>query len=89
MLGDNPFALNSLNSKLLEAGCLDIHAHLYEERCYAKRDENIYHVKDEFPRIKENEIRNGVGDVKYTIVLSQCDKFLISELQLFKTLSLS
>ena len=33
--------------------------------------------------------RNGVGDVKYTIVLSQCDKFLISESQLFKTLSLS
>ena len=89
MLGDNPFALNAFNSKLLEAGYLDIHAHLYEERCYAKRDENIYHVKDEFPRIKENEIRNGVGDVKYTIVLSQCDKFLISELQLFKTLSLS
>lgn len=48
------------NSKLLEADTL-IHAHLYEERCYAKRDENIYHVKDEFPRIKENEIRNGVG----------------------------
>lgn len=89
MIGDNHFALNAFNSKILEAGYLDIHAQLYEERCYVKRDENIYHVKDEFPRIKENEIRNGVGDVKYTIILSQCDKFLISELQLFKTLSLS
>ncbi len=88
LLADNSFALNSFNSKLLEVGYLDIHAHLYEERCYVKRDENIYNVKDDFPRIKENEIRNGVGDVKYTIVLSQCDKFLISEYQLFKTLSL-
>ena len=89
LLADNSFALNSFNSRLLEGGYLDIHAHLYEERCYVKRDENIYLVKDDFPRIKENEIRNGVGDVKYTIVLSQCDKFLISESQLFKTLSLS
>lgn len=89
MLSDNSFALNSFNSKLLEAGYFDVHAHLYEERCYAKRDENIYQVKDDFPRIKENEIRNGVGDVKYTIVLSHCDMFLISESQLFNTLSLS
>ena len=89
MLADNPFALNAFNSKLLEVGYFDVHAHLYGERCYAKRDENIYQVKDDFPRIKENEIRNGVGDVKYTIVLSQCDKFLISESQLFKSLSLS
>lgn len=86
-LTDNSFALNSFNSKLLEVGYLDRHTHLYEERCYIKRDENIYNVKDDFPRIKENEVRNGVGDVKYTIVLSQCDKFLISEYQLFKIIS--
>ena len=88
MLAENSVALNSFNSKLLEAGYLDGHATFYEERCYAKRDENTYHVQDDFPRIKENEIRNGVGDVKYTIVLSHCDKFLISESQLFKSLSL-
>ena len=89
MLAENSFALNSFNMKLLEAGYLDVHAHLYEDRCYAKRDENIYQIKEDFPRIKENEIRNGVGDVKYTIILSHCDKYLITESQLFKTLSLS
>lgn len=89
LLADNSFALNSFNSKLLEAGYFDVHAPFCMKNVVTPNVMKISIIKDDFPRIKENEIRNGVGDVKYTIVLSHCDKFLISESQLFKTLSLS
>ncbi len=82
---DTPSALSLFNNRLLEAGYLDAHADMYTERCYVKRDENYYEVKDDFPRIKEADIKNGIGDVKYTLILSQCDQYLITESQLFNT----
>lgn len=85
-LNENASALNTFNTKLLEVGYFDVQAKLYDERCYLKREDNLYLVKEDFPRIKENEIRNGVGDVKYSIILSHCDQYLITESQLFKTL---
>lgn len=88
ILINNVFALYAFNQKLLDAGYLDAQSEIYRERCYLKRDENYYSVKADFPRIKENEIRDGVGDVKYSIILSHCDQYLITELQLFKTLLL-
>ena len=82
-LQDNVSALNLFNNKLLEIGYFDKHTHLYEEKCYQVRDENYYKIDGDFPRIKEKEIRNGVGDVKYSIILSQCNEYLVSENTVF------
>jgi hypothetical protein len=82
-LQDNVSALNILNNKLLEVGYFEKHTHLYEEKCYQVRDENYYKIDGDFPRIKEKEIRNGVGDVKYSIILSQCNEYLVSENTVF------
>lgn len=82
-LQDNVSALNILNNKLLEVGYFEKHTHLYEEKCYRIRDENYYKIDGDFPRIKEKEIRNGVGDVKYSIILSQCNEYLVSENAVF------
>lgn len=76
-------ALSLFNTKLFEAGYLDKHELLYEDRFYQVRNENYYKIENEFPRIKENELRNGVSDVKYSIILAMCDEFLISENQVF------
>ena len=76
-------ALSLFNTKLFEAGYLDKHELLYEDRFYQIRNENHYKIENEFPRIKENELRNGVSDVKYSIILAMCDEFLISENQVF------
>lgn len=82
-LQENVSALNNFNNKLIDAGYFERHSHLYEERCYRTRDENYYKIDGDFPRIKENEIRDGVGDVKYSIILSQCNEYLVSENTVF------
>lgn len=78
-LMDDMVALNLFNFKLMEAGYFDNHRHLYSPRCYKIRKENIYHVHDAFPRIKENELRNGVSNVTYSINVSTCTGYLVNE----------
>jgi hypothetical protein len=66
-----------LKSKLLEGGYFKDHKNLYETG-YALRQEAFYKVEGDFPRIEERDIRNGIGDVKYSIILSQCSSFVLS-----------
>lgn len=78
LLNDNTMAYNLFNLKLLETGYYDIHRPLYQERGYTIRQENIYRVTGNFPRITESQIPKGVGDVKYSIVLSESEEWRIS-----------
>lgn len=86
MLRNDVLALNLFNNKLIDAGYFEQHSPLYEEKCYRIRDENYYKVGGNFPRVKENEIRDGVGDVKYSIILSQCNEYLTAERAVFNTI---
>lgn len=78
--------LNRFKSKLFEAGFFDQHKDLYSNTGYFIRQDFFYKVENEFPRIEEAEIRNGVGDVKYSIVISQCTEFKRTEEYVFKSL---
>ncbi len=78
LLNDNTMATNLFKLKLLESGYYDIHKPLYDERGYTIRQENIYRVTDNFPRITENQIPIGVGDVRYSIVLSESEEWRIN-----------
>ena len=83
----NDFAiLNIYKSKLIEVGFYDIHRQLYEDTGYYVREERHYKVEKDFPRIEEKDIRNGIGDVKYSIVISQCSEYLVSEDNVFQTM---
>jgi hypothetical protein len=84
---NNSIALNIFNAKLFEVGYFDKHAEIYKERCYQIRHEHFYKIEKDFPRIKEKEIRDGVGDVKYTVILSQCNEYVVSEDTIFNTLN--
>lgn len=79
-------ALNQFRNKLLEAGFFDHHRNLYTDIGYFIRQEVFYKVENSFPRIEERDIRNGVGDVKYSIVVSQCSDFIRTEEEVFQTL---
>lgn len=79
---DTP-ALSLFNAKLFEAGYLDKHEPFYQDRFYQLRNENFYKIENDFPRIKENELRGGVSDVKYSIILAMCDEYLVSENNIF------
>lgn len=77
--------LNKFKSKLYEIGYFDLQRNLYDDIGYFIRQDVFYKVENDFPRIEENDIRIGVGDVKYSIILSQCTSFTIDEDLVFNT----
>ena len=78
-------ALNKFKNKIYEVGYFDLQKNLYETIGYHIRKDKFYKVEKAFPRIEENDLRSGVGDVKYSIILSQCAPFSISESEVFTT----
>jgi len=86
ILSSDFIALSHFKNKLIEAGFFDHHRILYNDMGYFIRQEVFYKVENDFPRIEERDIRNGVGDVKYSIVISQCSNFIRTEEELFKSL---
>lgn len=87
ILVTDTIALNRFKSKLYEAGYFDQHFALYESHGYLIRQDAFYIVENDFPRIQENEIRSGVGDVKYSIILSQCEEYKQTEEIVLETLA--
>lgn len=81
-------ASNRFKSKLYEAGYFDHHIDLYDSTGYFIRQDTFYKVEDNFPRIQENEIRSGVGDVKYSIILSQCEAYKQTSVSVFENLTI-
>ncbi len=79
--------LNAFNIKLFEVGYFDIHIHLYENTGYQVRDEAIYHVTGNFPRIMESSLAKGVGDVRYSVIVSDCTSYSLSKTDLFNRLT--
>jgi len=80
-------ALNSFNIKLLEYGYFYFQAHLYERTGYSIRKESVFLVKDDFPRITEDIIPPGVGDVRYSIILPDDPQWIVGESDLFNILN--
>jgi hypothetical protein len=78
LLNDNTMASNLFKLKLLESGYYEIHKPLYDEVGYSIRQENLYRVSGNFPRITENQIPIGVGDIRYSIVLSESEEWRIN-----------
>ncbi len=87
LLINDYIALNSFNNKLLEAGFFNHHREIYNETGYYIRQEAFYKIEGEFPRIEEKEIRPGVGDVKYSIIVDNCQKYLTTETEVLTNLN--
>lgn len=84
ILETDALAANKFKSKIYEVGYFELQRSLYDVAGYFIRQDIFYKVENNFPRIQENEIRVGVGDVKYSIILSQCTPFIIAENAVFK-----
>lgn len=74
-------------SKLFQAGYFKHHAALYDNTGYQIRQQNYYLVNKEFPRIEEKDIRRGVGEVKYSIILSEYTDYIITENSVLQSIS--
>ncbi len=78
IIGDNKLFSNMLNRKLISVGYFKHHEYCYENVSYLVRGEDFYSVTEKFPRIEEKDLMKGVGDVKYSIVLT-------AETEIYKT----
>lgn len=87
VLKEDFVATNLFKMKLMEYGYFDIHKNLYDDNGYTIRQENVYSVCGYFPRITEKQIPKGVGDVRYSIVLTESESWRIDENDLFKQIS--
>jgi len=87
MLQIDVISLNKFNAKLFEAGFFEHHFELYKNIGYHLRHESFYLVNGNFPRIQENDLREGVGDVKYSIIVSNCQEYIQSEIQVLEKIS--
>ena len=72
--------------QLFKSGYLDKHRIRYESHGYSDRNERIFLVKDGFPRIIEKDLKNGVGDVHYSINLSSCLPFEVNKAEFTQNL---
>jgi len=87
LLSENSLASNLFKLKLIESGYFDIHKKLYDNIGYTIRQDNIYSVIGDFPRITEKQIPTGVGDVKYSIILTESESWRIDENNLLHKIS--
>lgn len=79
-------AVEIFESKLLFSGYFDLDEEYYKERHYHIRKEQYFQVKDEFPRIKKDELRMGVSEVKYNISLNYSSENIIIEEDVINTI---
>ena len=82
-------SLNRFNTKLLFAGYRDVEIEHYTEIGYLIRNESTFQVKNDFPRIEENELRAGIGDLSYTIIVSACQDYIVDLSEVFNNLNLN
>jgi len=86
MLNKDIAALQNFKNKIIEVGYFTHHRELYDKVGYEIRNDAFYKVKGSFPRIEEKDIRAGVGDVRYSIIVSNCSEFLIESEKVINTI---
>jgi len=77
-LAADTMALVEFNDRLIEAGWIDLQAARYEGRRLTPRQELTFRVTGDFPRLTEQQLPAGVGDVDYALSLAACTPFAVS-----------
>ena len=83
--GDNR-ATSVFEGKLILAGYFDFDVDFYKDRHYHIRKEQYFQVQDEFPRIKKDDLKMGVFDVKYCISLNFSSENIVIEENVINTI---
>jgi hypothetical protein len=75
------------DDRLLEAGYFDADAPRYEGRCFTLRREMSFRVRRGFPRVVEDDLPAGIGDVNYALDLVACEPFTVPTASILKILN--
>ena len=86
LLSRDGLTQTQFRSKLMMGGYFFHHSARYDNTGYQIRNETFYNVRDQFPRIEERDIREGVGNVKYSIILSNYSDYAVSESFVFDSI---
>lgn len=78
-LGNLGLSRSTFEEGLLAVGYLDAHRARYDRVGYAVRELNLFHVREDFPRIVEASLPAGVGDVRYSLAVAECSRFTIRQ----------
>lgn len=80
-LQEDPFATFQFQIKLAKYGYNEIHAEKYTTG-FSLFEMRFFEVVEGFPRLLQGNLPDGVGDLKYSIVVSACTPFeIITEIQ--------
>jgi|TARA_B100001971_G_C18246906_1_gene574972 hypothetical protein len=74
----NSTTLESFNEQLFQTGYLESKSSWYEKTGYHVLSQNAYRIEAGFPRIALDDILEGVGDVKFSVVLSACSEYRVN-----------
>jgi hypothetical protein len=69
--------LRTFKERLLEAGYVE--QECYESACFNIMNREYYQVTEDFPRLREEDIPEGISDVTYSLELSVMAPFRIQE----------
>ena len=72
-------ALGVLEDRLVDAGYLACHLHLYRSPRYSLRATQFFEVTGDFPRLLESAIPKGVTGVSYRVSVGACLSYLREE----------
>ena len=73
--GQDVSALDIFNAKLIVAGYLDSHRELYADTRYRHRKTTFFKVIEGFPRITSEDLRAGISECRYAILLTACTHY--------------
>jgi hypothetical protein len=82
LLQDDQISLAYFKMRLDIAGYHADDRSNYEHRYYTIKKRDIYNVTKNFPCIVKADLKNGVCDVTYSVLLNTCNSFLITESKL-------
>lgn len=74
----NSTTLENFNEQLFRLGYLKSESTWYGKTGYHVLSQHAYRIEAGFPRIVLDDIPEGVGDVKFSVVLSACSEYLIN-----------
>lgn len=75
-LQPHPGAVQRLEDLLVAAGYHDSQSSAYAEPRLVARDIQIHRISDDYPRLRRDEIREGIISARYTVRLASCSNWL-------------
>jgi hypothetical protein len=87
ILGKDSSSRVLFEKRLFKIGYLDIHAPKYSETSYKHRTSSYFKIEQDFPRIVPADLKQGVVQVRYSIEISACRSYAITELEVIESIN--